>query len=120
MRVATAAMMPDGDVAPRRIGSVPARSLAPAEWLQLARYPLLAGPTPLTEAPRFGDALRRVAAAGGAAGPSGVWIKREDLAPVGLGGNKLRNLELLVGDALASGADAIVTAGRRWSNHARL
>jgi D-cysteine desulfhydrase/L-cysteate sulfo-lyase len=49
-----------------------------------------------------------------------IWIKREDLLPIGLGGNKLRNLEFLIGAALAEGADTLVTVGRRWSNHARL
>ena len=49
-----------------------------------------------------------------------LWIKREDLLPLAFGGNKLRNLEFLVGAALADGADTLVTVGRRWSNHARL
>ncbi len=49
-----------------------------------------------------------------------VWIKREDLLPLAFGGNKLRNLEYLVGAALAEGADSLVTSGRRWSNHCRL
>ena len=49
-----------------------------------------------------------------------LWIKREDLLPVAFGGNKLRNLEYLVGAALAEGADTLVTSGRRWSNHCRL
>jgi 1-aminocyclopropane-1-carboxylate deaminase/D-cysteine desulfhydrase-like pyridoxal-dependent ACC family enzyme len=49
-----------------------------------------------------------------------IWIKREDLLPLAFGGNKLRNLEFLVGEALAEGADSLVTSGRRWSNHCRL
>ena len=49
-----------------------------------------------------------------------VWIKREDLLPLAFGGNKLRNLEFLVGAALAEGADTLITSGRRWSNHCRL
>jgi 1-aminocyclopropane-1-carboxylate deaminase/D-cysteine desulfhydrase-like pyridoxal-dependent ACC family enzyme len=56
----------------------------------------------------------------GLGGHTDVWIKREDLLPIGLGGNKLRNLEYLVGEALESGADTLVTSGRRWSNHCRL
>jgi 1-aminocyclopropane-1-carboxylate deaminase/D-cysteine desulfhydrase-like pyridoxal-dependent ACC family enzyme len=32
----------------------------------------------------------------------------------------LRNLEFLIGEALANGADTVITSGRRWSNHARL
>jgi 1-aminocyclopropane-1-carboxylate deaminase/D-cysteine desulfhydrase-like pyridoxal-dependent ACC family enzyme len=61
--------------------------------------------------PRFSAAL------GGAAE---IWIKREDLLPLAFGGNKLRNLEFLVGAALAEGADTLITSGRRWSNHCRL
>ena len=49
-----------------------------------------------------------------------LWIKREDLLPLAFGGNKIRNLEFLVGAALADGADTLLTSGRRWSNHARL
>jgi 1-aminocyclopropane-1-carboxylate deaminase/D-cysteine desulfhydrase-like pyridoxal-dependent ACC family enzyme len=75
------------------------------------RFALLAGPSPLQRLPRFSAAL---------GGGVEVWIKREDLLPVAFGGNKLRNLEFLVGAALAEGADCLVTSGRRWSNHARL
>ena len=75
------------------------------------RFGLLDGPSPLTPIPRFSAAL---------GGRTDVWIKREDLLPLAFGGNKLRNLEFLVGAALAEGADTLVTSGRRWSNHARL
>jgi len=75
------------------------------------RFALLVGPSPLTPLPRFSAAL---------GGRVEVWIKREDLLPLAFGGNKLRNLEFLVGAALAAGADTLVTSGRRWSNHARL
>ena len=67
----------------------------------------VAAPAP----PRFSAAL---------GGGIDVWIKREDLLPLAFGGNKLRNLEFLVGAALAEGADTLVTSGRRWSNHCRL
>jgi len=75
------------------------------------RFPLIDGPSPLQPLPRFCEAL---------VGRSEIWIKREDLLPLAFGGNKLRNLEFLVGAALAEGADTLVTSGRRWSNHARL
>ncbi len=77
----------------------------------LPRFALLDGPSPLTPLPRFSAAL------GGAAE---IWIKREDLLPLAFGGNKLRNLEFLVGAALAEGAETLITSGRRWSNHCRL
>jgi len=77
----------------------------------LPRFPLLDGPSPLQHLPRFTAAI---------GGRADVWIKREDLLPLAFGGNKLRNLELLVGAALADGADTLITSGRRWSNHCRL
>src|SRR6185503_21108577 len=75
------------------------------------RFALLDGPSPLHRLARLEAAL---------GGGARLWIKREDLLPLAFGGNKLRNLEFLVGAALAEGADTLVTVGRRWSNHARL
>ena len=46
-------------------------------------------------------------------------IKRDDQTGLALGGNKARKLEFLVGDALAQGADTLVTAGAAQSNHCR-
>jgi 1-aminocyclopropane-1-carboxylate deaminase/D-cysteine desulfhydrase-like pyridoxal-dependent ACC family enzyme len=75
------------------------------------RVRLLDGPTPLQPLPRLSAVLGdRVE----------LWIKREDLGPLAFSGNKLRNLEFLLGEALEAGADTIVTSGRRWSNHCRL
>src|SRR6188508_2493823 len=87
------------------------RSLPSARMASLPRFPLFDGPSPLQPLPRFCDSLN---------GRAEVWIKREDLLPLAFGGNKLRNLEFLVGEALAEGADTLITSGRRWSNHARL
>jgi 1-aminocyclopropane-1-carboxylate deaminase/D-cysteine desulfhydrase-like pyridoxal-dependent ACC family enzyme len=78
---------------------------------ELPRFALINGPSPFAPLPRLSAAL---------GGRAEVWIKREDLLPLAFGGNKLRNLEPLVGAALAEGADCLVTAGRRWSNHCRL
>jgi 1-aminocyclopropane-1-carboxylate deaminase/D-cysteine desulfhydrase-like pyridoxal-dependent ACC family enzyme len=76
------------------------------------RFPLFDSPSPLHPLPRFSeDAL---------GGRAEVWIKREDLLPIAFGGNKLRNLEYLVGAARDDACDTLVTSGRRWSNHARL
>lgn len=83
----------------------------PVAIAALPRFALLDGPSPLQPLPRFSAAL---------GGGAEIWIKREDLLPLAFGGNKLRNLEFLVGAALAEGADTLVTAGRRWSNHCRL
>jgi D-cysteine desulfhydrase len=48
-----------------------------------------------------------------------LWCKRDDLTGVGLTGNKVRKLELLLADALAQGARTVVTTGGIQSNHAR-
>ncbi len=77
------------------------------------RFPLLDGPSPMHRLARFSAAL-------GGESDVAIWIKREDLLPLAFGGNKLRNLEFLVGAALAEGADCLITSGRRWSNHCRL
>lgn len=78
---------------------------------ELPRVALLDGPTPLQPMPRLSEAL---------GGRAELWIKREDLGPLAFSGNKLRNLEFLLGAAIAEGANTIITSGRRWSNHCRL
>jgi len=83
----------------------------PAAIAALPRFGLVDAPSPLAPLRRFSEAL---------GGGAEVWIKREDLLPLAFGGNKLRNLEFLVGAALAEGADTLITSGRRWSNHCRL
>ena len=83
----------------------------PRHLPDLPRVALLDGPTPLQPMPRLSEAL---------GGGVELWIKREDLGPLAFSGNKLRNLEFLLGAAIADGADTIVTSGRRWSNHCRL
>jgi 1-aminocyclopropane-1-carboxylate deaminase/D-cysteine desulfhydrase-like pyridoxal-dependent ACC family enzyme len=82
-----------------------------ADLPTLPRVALLDGPTPLQAMPLLSKAL---------GGRAELWIKREDLGPLAFSGNKLRNLEFLMGAALAEGADTVVTSGRRWSNHCRL
>ena len=77
----------------------------------LPRFRLFDGVSPFHALPRLSAALGHDVE---------IWIKREDLLPLAFGGNKLRNLEFLVGAALAEGADTLITSGRRWSNHARL
>jgi len=76
------------------------------------RFQLFDGPSPLHPLPRFCE--------GALDGRVEIWIKREDLLPLAFGGNKVRNLEFLVGAAVAEGCDTLITSGRRWSNHARL
>ncbi len=76
------------------------------------RYPLTFGPTPLEPLPRLSEAI---------GGKVEIWAKREDCnSGLALGGNKLRKLEYIVPDAIASGADTLVSIGGVQSNHTRL
>jgi len=76
---------------------------------QIPRVTLGQFPTPLQEAPRLS------AAAG-----IPIWLKRDDLTAVGLGGNKVRALEFLLGAALDDGCDVLVTGSGPQSNWAML
>lgn len=48
-----------------------------------------------------------------------IWVKRDDLTGLGLSGNKVRKLDYLLADALAQGADTVITCGGIQSNHCR-
>ncbi|MDF7680623.1 D-cysteine desulfhydrase [Enterobacteriaceae bacterium ESL0689] len=77
----------------------------------LARFPRLSltgAPTPLEYLPRLSSHLKRE-----------IFIKRDDLTPLAMGGNKLRKLAFLAADALNKGADTLITAGAIQSNHVR-
>jgi D-cysteine desulfhydrase len=67
--------------------------------------------------PRFSAAL--AASCPGGRGPE-VWIKRDDMLGLFPGGNKTRKLEFLMAEALALGADTVVTCGAPQSNHCRI
>jgi L-cysteate sulfo-lyase len=69
-------------------------------------------PTPVEPMPRLGAAI--------GLGPDDLWIKRDDLTGLGAGGNKVRKLEYLCGQAAALGATALITSGAAQSNHARI
>ncbi len=76
------------------------------------RYPLTFGPTPIEYLPRLTEAC---------GGKVAIYAKREDCnSGLALGGNKLRKLEYIVPDALASGADTLVSIGGVQSNHTRM
>jgi L-cysteate sulfo-lyase len=51
-------------------------------------------------------------------GPA-LYVKRDDCTGLATGGNKTRKLEFLIGDALARGADTVITHGAVQSNHVR-
>jgi len=76
---------------------------------ELAALPLALLPTPLQELARLSAAL---------GGPR-LWTKRDDQTGLAFGGNKTRKLAYLVADALAQGADTLITAGAVQSNHCR-
>lgn len=81
--------------------------------MDLSRFPrrrYTQGATPLEFLPNFTQAL---------GGPN-VWIKRDDMLGLAPGGNKTRKLEFLAADALAQGADTLVTCGAPQSNHCRI
>lgn len=76
------------------------------------RYPLTFGPTPIEHLPRLSEAL---------GGKVQIYAKRDDCnSGLALGGNKLRKLEYIVPDAIASGADTLVSIGGVQSNHTRM
>ena len=80
--------------------------------MHLSRFPRIRLghlPTPLEPMPRLSAAL---------GGPE-LWIKRDDCTGLSTGGNKTRKLEYLMAEAVAAGADIVLTQGATQSNHAR-
>jgi D-cysteine desulfhydrase family pyridoxal phosphate-dependent enzyme len=81
--------------------------------MQLGRLPrlkLAALPTPLEEAPSLSAYL---------GGPR-IMFKRDDITGLAFGGNKVRKIEYLMGEAVDRGCDVVVTVGAVQSNHARV
>lgn len=86
------------------------RRRALAALAAIPRVPLAHYPTPVEELTRLRAAL------GG--GPRLI-VKRDDAISFGFGGNKVRKVELVAAQALADGADTLITTGGGQSNHAR-
>lgn len=76
----------------------------------LPQRPYLPGPSPLQPMERLSATL---------GGPD-LLIKRDDTLPLAMGGNKVRKLAYVVADALAQGADTLITTGAIQSNHCLL
>jgi len=76
---------------------------------QFPRVQLAHLPTPLEPLPRLSEHL---------GGPQ-IWVKRDDCTGLAMGGNKTRKLEFSMAEALALGADTVVTVGAVQSNHVR-
>ena len=70
------------------------------------RAALLSGPTPVEHLARLSQHLGIE-----------VFVKRDDLTGLGMGGNKIRQLEFYLGDALAKGADTVLITGAVQSNY---
>jgi D-cysteine desulfhydrase family pyridoxal phosphate-dependent enzyme len=77
----------------------------------IAAVPLFSPPTPVEELSRLRAALGR--------GPR-LLVKRDDTIGFAFGGNKVRKMALVAADALAHGADTLITCGGVQSNHARV
>jgi 1-aminocyclopropane-1-carboxylate deaminase/D-cysteine desulfhydrase-like pyridoxal-dependent ACC family enzyme len=77
----------------------------------LPTVPLAPGPTPVEELAGFRRAL--------GIGPR-LLVKRDDAIPFAFGGNKVRKMRFVAADALAAGADTLITSGGVQSNHARV
>ncbi len=76
------------------------------------RYPLTFGPSPIEYLPRLSKEIK---------GDLKIYAKRDDCnSGLAFGGNKLRKLEYIVPDAIASGADTLVSIGGVQSNHTRM
>src|SRR6202035_2946858 len=79
---------------------------------KFARYPLTFGPTHIEKLERLGQHL---------GGMVELYAKREDCnSGLAFGGNKLRKLEYIIPDAIASNADTLVSIGGVQSNHTRM
>lgn len=86
-----------------RLARIPRLSLAPA-------------PTPVDDLSRLLHAVPSPASGHAALR---LLVKRDDAIPFGFGGNKIRKLQLVAPQALADGADTLITTGGIQSNHAR-
>ncbi|WP_395339257.1 D-cysteine desulfhydrase family protein [Ningiella sp. W23] len=75
-----------------------------------SKVSLAALPTPLEPLLQFADCINAA---------NKLWIKRDDLTGLAMGGNKTRKLEYSLADALAQNADVVITCGGLQSNHVR-
>ncbi|MBA2449001.1 MAG: pyridoxal-phosphate dependent enzyme, partial [Chloroflexi bacterium] len=76
---------------------------------RLPRVPLALTPTPLQELPRLAEEL----------GIGRLFVKRDDLTGLAFGGNKTRNLEFRMAEAVAQGAEVFIAGLEAQSNSAR-
>jgi 1-aminocyclopropane-1-carboxylate deaminase/D-cysteine desulfhydrase-like pyridoxal-dependent ACC family enzyme len=91
---------------------VPADRAALERLSALPRLPIAFAPPPIEELARLREAL-------GAGATARLLVKRDDAIPFGFGGNKIRKLQIVGAQAIAAGADTLITTGGVQSNHAR-
>lgn len=80
-----------------------------ADLSSFPRVQLGQWPSPLQACPRLSAAVATT-----------VLVKRDDIGLIGVGGNKLRKLEFLLGAAVLDGAERVITFGAVQTNHGRL
>lgn len=97
-------------------GDPAARSLA--ELPLVRRYPALAESLPYVALAELPTPVTRLEPLEGELGVGELWVKRDDVSGSPYGGNKVRKLEFLLGQALAEDATDVVTFGAAGSNHA--
>src|SRR5437773_9945499 len=83
-----------------------------ATMMSLPVVPLAPAATPL-------EAMSRLRGALGGECPQ-LFIKRDDLLSFAMGGNKVRKMQAVAAEAIAAGADTLITCGGVQSNHARV
>ena len=77
---------------------------------ELPRARLMSSETPLEAMPNLAGQL----------GSAGLYVKRDDLTGLAFGGNKVRQLEFYIGEAVANEADTVLITGAVQSNFVRL
>ena len=102
------AAAPGGPRGPAPTADLPLFSRYPGTRDALSRVPLAHLPTPVVETSALAEAL----------GAGELYFKRDDISAPVYGGNKVRKLEFLLGDARAAGATDLITFGAAGSNHA--
>jgi len=83
-----------------------------ATLMSMPQVALARHPTPV-------DPMTRLRSALGPACPN-LLIKRDDLLPFAMGGNKVRKMQAMAAEAVAQRADTLITCGGVQSNHARV
>jgi len=96
----------------------PSARNGPARRPLFEAYPRLGERLPHVALGRFPTPVQKLSGVGDRLGLERLYVKRDDLTDPTYGGNKVRKLEFLLGDALRAGAKEVMTVGFAGSNHA--